>query len=308
MIRKSNPRAAWAALVGALSLALLVAGAGTAFASGRTAGAKETSTKTTAETTEVNVVVSDMHGQGMEEHAPGTMTMAVTPESAPHGKVKFTVANEGTELHEMVVIKTDTPYDQLQVNSKNKISEKGSVGEISSIGKGKTKSKTFKLKAGQYALVCNLTGHYAAGMRAPFTVTDESATGETTAPATAEPSDVSVVVSDMHGQGMEEHAPGTMTMAVTPESAPHGKVKFTVANEGTELHEMVVIKTDTPYDQLQVNSKNKISEKGSVGEISSIGKGKTKSKTFKLKAGQYALVCNLTGHYAAGMRAPFTVT
>ena len=170
MIRKPNRRAVRAALVSALGLALLVAGAGTAFASGRTAGAKETSTKT--ETTTVNVVVSDTHMPGMpEDHAPGTMSMTVDPVSAPRGKVKFVVQNQGTELHEMVVIKTDTPYDQLEVNSKDKVSEKGSVGEISSIGKGKTKSKTFKLEAGQYALVCNIAGHYTAGMRAAFTVT-----------------------------------------------------------------------------------------------------------------------------------------
>jgi uncharacterized cupredoxin-like copper-binding protein len=28
----------------------------------------------------------------------------------------------------------------------------------------------------------------------------------------------------------------------------------------------------------------------------------------KLKAGQYALVCNIAEHYGAGMRAGFTVT
>ena len=166
MIRKPNRRAAWAALVSALSLALLVAGTGAAFATGHAEPAKKTKTTT------VNVVVSDMHMPGMpEDHAPGTMSMTVDPVSAPHGKVKFVVQNQGTELHEMVVIKTSTPFDQLQVDAKNKVSEKRSKGEISSIGKGKTKSKTFKLKAGQYALVCNIAEHYTAGMRAAFTVT-----------------------------------------------------------------------------------------------------------------------------------------
>ena len=42
--------------------------------------------------------------------------------------------------------------------------------------------------------------------------------------------------------------------------------------------------------------------------MGSIGKGKTKSKTLKLKAGSYALVCNIAKHYGLGMRAGFTVT
>jgi uncharacterized cupredoxin-like copper-binding protein len=163
VIRKSNIRPVRAALVGMLSLALLIGGASAAFAAGGSA--------TKAKTTTVTVVVGDTHMEGMMDHAPGTMSMTVTPASAPHGKVKFTVKNEGTELHEMVVIKTDTPFDQLQVNTKNKVSESKSVGEVSGIGKGKTKSKTLKLKAGQYALVCNIAEHYAAGMRAGFTVT-----------------------------------------------------------------------------------------------------------------------------------------
>lgn len=164
MIRTPNRRAARAAIVSALSLALLVAGAGAALATGD-AAAK-------AKTTTVNVVVSDTHMPGMpEEHMPGTMSMTVDPGSAPHGKVKFVVQNQGTELHEVVVVKTTTPFDQMQVNANEKVSEKGSKGEISGIGKGKTKSKTVKLKAGQYVLLCNIAGHYTSGMRAPFTVT-----------------------------------------------------------------------------------------------------------------------------------------
>jgi uncharacterized cupredoxin-like copper-binding protein len=165
VISKSNVRATRAALVGAVSLALLGAAASSAFAAGHPAAAK-------TKTTNVSVVVADTHMPGMpEDHGPGTMSMTVDPASAPHGKVKFTVKNDGTELHEMVVIKTNTPFDQLQVNTKNKVSESKSVGEVSGIGKGKTKSKTLKLKAGQYALVCNIAEHYAAGMRAGFTVT-----------------------------------------------------------------------------------------------------------------------------------------
>jgi uncharacterized cupredoxin-like copper-binding protein len=156
VIRKSNVRPVRAALVGALSLALLIGGASAALAAGGSA--------TKAKTTTVTVVVGDTAGVN------GPMTMTVTPESAPAGKVKFKVQNQGTIIHEMVVLKATTPFDQLPV-ANDKVSEAKKVGEVASIGKGKTKSKTLKLKAGSYALVCNIAKHYGLGMRAGFTVT-----------------------------------------------------------------------------------------------------------------------------------------
>jgi len=129
---------------------------------------------------------------------------------------------------------------------------------------------------------------------------------------------VAIVVSDTEMPGTdehatepgvhEEHAPGSMSMTVSPMSVRHGKVRFTVTNEGTELHEMVVLRTDTPVDELAVDAKEKVSESQAVGEVPTLAKGKTKSLTLKLKAGDYVLVCNIHGHYAAGMRSAFTVT
>jgi uncharacterized cupredoxin-like copper-binding protein len=122
----------------------------------------------------VNVVVNDTHDDQMtdeEEHAPGSMSMGVLPESVKHGKVKFIVKNTGSEVHEFVILKTNTAFDALPVSDKDRVNEASSVGEIGHIAAGKTKSKTFKLKAGDYVLVCNIAEHYGAGMRAAFTVT-----------------------------------------------------------------------------------------------------------------------------------------
>ncbi len=124
-------------------------------------------TKAAAKVTTVNVVVGDTSGTG------GAMTMTVDPATAPAGKVKFVVKNEGTILHEMVVLKlkAGTTADSLVVNPKtNRISEAGSVGEVGNVPKGKTKSVTLKLKKGDYALVCNIAKHYGLGMRAGLTV------------------------------------------------------------------------------------------------------------------------------------------
>jgi uncharacterized cupredoxin-like copper-binding protein len=86
-----------------------------------------------------------------------------------------------------------------------------------------------------------------------------------------------------------------------------GPTTFTFKNDGDREHEMIILKTDTPYDQLKVGSDNKVSEADSVGEISETPAGKTVVKTFDLAAGNYVLVCNIEKHYQQGMRAAFTV-
>jgi uncharacterized cupredoxin-like copper-binding protein len=119
-----------------------------------------------AAVTTVTVDVGDTSGVN------GPMMMTVTPTSAPAGKVKFAVTNNGTILHEFVVLKTNVAFDKLPVNAKtNKVSEAKTVGEVGNVPKGKTKSKTLTLKKGNYVLVCNIAKHYDMGMRAAFTVT-----------------------------------------------------------------------------------------------------------------------------------------
>jgi uncharacterized cupredoxin-like copper-binding protein len=94
-------------------------------------------------------------------------------------------------------------------------------------------------------------------------------------------------------------------VATSAKSATHGKVKFIVANKAAMEHELVVIKTSTKAAKLKV-SDGEASEKGSVGEVELAGH-KTKSLTLNLKKGHYALICNVKGHYMAGMHADFTV-
>jgi len=91
-------------------------------------------------------------------------------------------------------------------------------------------------------------------------------------------------------------------------SVKAGKVTFTFVNEGTRKHEMIVLKTDEQFDALKVGTDNRVSEDASVGEISETDKGKTVTKTFDLKAGNYVLVCNIEKHYGQGMKQAITVT
>jgi uncharacterized cupredoxin-like copper-binding protein len=124
---------------------------------------------------------------------------------------------------------------------------------------------------------------------------------------------VSVTLTDTNGTN------GPMGMTVSPATVPAGKVKFVVTNNGTVLHEMIVLKTKVPFDRLPVADAGdpphrvstgavKVDESKSVGETGDVAKGKTKSVTLKLKNGSYVLVCNVAKHYGLGMRAPFTVT
>jgi uncharacterized cupredoxin-like copper-binding protein len=93
-------------------------------------------------------------------------------------------------------------------------------------------------------------------------------------------------------------------VAPAKRSIGHGRVTFDVRNAGTMEHELVVIRTNTKAAQLARGGK--ASEKGSVGEVE-LAPGKSKHLTLNLKKGHYALVCNIGGHYMAGMHADLTV-
>jgi len=96
-----------------------------------------------------------------------------------------------------------------------------------------------------------------------------------------------------------------MKVAPTPAAAPAGEVTFNVDNAGALPHEMVVIKTKKPADQLGTGST--VPETGKVGETGDMPAKSKKTLKLKLAAGHYALICNVPGHYAAGMHADFNV-
>ena len=110
--------------------------------------------------------------------------------------------------------------------------------------------------------------------------------------------------------------------AVDGQSAPAGDIKFTVKNTGTIDHEMIVLKTDTPFDQMPVvdagdppvpvaSGADKVDEANNVGETGdpNLKPGDTRTFTITgLTPGHYVLVCNIAKHYGLGMRAAFTVT
>jgi uncharacterized cupredoxin-like copper-binding protein len=96
-------------------------------------------------------------------------------------------------------------------------------------------------------------------------------------------------------------------IAAQPDSVDAGKVTFAVANDGAIPHEFVVVKTKKKAADLLKGTR--ADEAGNVGELDekALSVGAKKDLTLDLKAGHYALICNLPGHYQGGMHLDFTV-
>ena len=104
----------------------------------------------------------------------------------------------------------------------------------------------------------------------------------------------------------------TMGIKVTPGSAPAGIVSFHVTNTSKDtVHEMIVMYLADPTQPLPYIAKDsKVDEDkaGDKGEVSELDPGKSGDLTVALKPGKYLLICNVAGHFVAGMWTEFTVT
>lgn len=110
--------------------------------------------------------------------------------------------------------------------------------------------------------------------------------------------------------GMMGH--GMMAIRVDNATVKAGEVHFDVTNWSRGmLHEMLVIRVDSanaplPYDYNKAEvDENQVKV---LGDTESLQPNESKQLTLNLKAGTYLLVCNLPGHYAAGMVTTLTVT
>ena len=113
--------------------------------------------------------------------------------------------------------------------------------------------------------------------------------------------------------------PGMMRVTATPETVPHGTVSLRVTNQGVITHELVILPLPSGQNvgSRPVGSAGTVDEAGSLGEVSApcapgtgggLTPGSTGWTTLTLPAGRYELICNLPGHYGAGMYAELDVT
>ncbi|GAA2150553.1 hypothetical protein FHX52_0340 [Humibacillus xanthopallidus] len=133
---------------------------------------------------------------------------------------------------------------------------------------------------------------------------------------------VTVTLADM---GMSRMMGGTapmgarMSLTAEPTTVPSGQVSLVVDNRGWRTHELVVLplSAGAAVGERVPGADSKVDEAGSLGEASNscaagagegIASGAAGWVTLTLAPGHYELVCNLTNHYANGMRQELVVT
>lgn len=132
----------------------------------------------------VDMTLSNMGGPmtgGGGSPMGGMMRLRADQATVSRGTVSFVAVNIGSVNHELVVL--PLPDGQIAgtrpIGGDGRIDEAGSLGEASNncgsgAGEGIAPSRsswvTLTLAPGRYELVCNLPGHYAAGMYTQFTV------------------------------------------------------------------------------------------------------------------------------------------
>jgi len=119
--------------------------------------------------------------------------------------------------------------------------------------------------------------------------------------------------------GWRSWRPGMMRVAASTGVVAGPTVSLRVTNIGVITHELVVL--PLPAGQRvgarQAGSDGKVDETGSAGEVSAscargagdgLRPGSTGWATLTLAAGRYELLCNLPGHYTAGMYTELDIT
>ncbi len=216
------------------------------------------------------------------------------PTSIAAGQVDLSITNIGTIQHELLVFKSTLPLSTYPVDSSGNIIENGPgitlVSDGDNIDPGKTQARTVDLsQPGSYVFVCNIPGHFKAGMFRVVTVT----------PPTAEQADVPVALSEWH--------------VAAPATIKAGTVNLESANFGTIQHELLVFKSDLAPSAYPVDKTGHIIEDDPgitlVSDGENIDPGKTQARTVDLtQPGTYLFVCNIPGHFKAGMFSVVTVT
>jgi uncharacterized cupredoxin-like copper-binding protein len=216
------------------------------------------------------------------------------PTSMLAGQVNFAITNIGTIRHELLVFKTQLPPSAVPVDKNGNIVEDGPgvtlVSRGDKIDPGKTQTRVVDLtQPGTYLFVCNLPGHFRQGMFRAVTVT----------PPSAEQTYIAAGLSEWH--------------IAAPAAIRAGTVNLEAANFGTIQHELLVFKSDLPPSAYPLDKNGNIVEDGRginlVSDGDNIDPGKTQTRTVDLtQPGSYLFVCNIPGHFKAGMFSELTVT
>jgi uncharacterized cupredoxin-like copper-binding protein len=151
--------------------------------------------------TVVNVTLTDMSGammgpgwdgqngprapaQGYPRPGMRMMSILVDPTTVPAGQVSFRVVNSGAWVHELTVLPLGPGRNvgQRPIGADSKVDESAALGhaartcdtgEGDGIVPGGIGWTTATLAPGRYEQICNIAGHYWAGMYTELTVTGQ---------------------------------------------------------------------------------------------------------------------------------------
>ncbi len=119
----------------------------------------------------------------------------------------------------------------------------------------------------------------------------------------ANPTDLGMQARDLSG--------ATMGVKLSAATAKAGWVTFVVTNDSKEtIHEMLIFPVPADGQQIPYDAgEARLDEEkgGDLGEVSELDPGKSGELKLELKPGKYALICNIAGHYMAGMWTVLTV-
>ena len=236
--------------------------------------------------------------------------VAVSSQTADEGDVIFSIANYGSIPHEFLVVKTDFEPGKIPLTSEDRFSEDGEgvdvVDEIAEWPVNTAGVLKVNLKPGNYQLLCNIAGHYKAGMYTPFVV--EPAEKPVVLGASSEDK---VAMGDEPPSNDISGEVGEWAVKVSSHESKAGEVKFTMKNAGTIPHEFLIVKTDYEPGKIPLGENNRFDEEAEgltvIDEIPEWEPGTTGNLTVKLEPGKYQLLCNIEAHYAAGMYTPLLV-
>jgi uncharacterized cupredoxin-like copper-binding protein len=99
------------------------------------------------------------------------------------------------------------------------------------------------------------------------------------------------------------------SLTLSPSSSEAGETTFEVSNSGGQIHELEIFEGDVAHDALPVeNNVAKTDGLELVDEVEDIAPSTTAELTVDLEPGNYVIVCNLPGHYEAGLHSGFTIS
>lgn len=147
----------------------------------------------------------------------------------------------------------------------------------------------------------------------PVATPSSGTTAATVAPSPAAPSPAAATPTAAPAAAVLDG--GTVSLSewkvAMPSLVKAGKVTFTIANEGTTAHELLVFKNDLDPSAYPTDADGIIEDGAGVSVLSdgdNIDPGKTQTRTVDLTPGTYLFVCNIPGHFKSGMFTVVTVT